>query len=139
MKEEKLFPLLISLLSIQKPAIIIQSSLSNATTTMQDMKQKNLRSLNDVLGKKSRNVKASKNSKGNWVLLNLFYDIYCLFLFYKSAFVVHSTFDLYNIPIYTSYFYDLSNLCTVHSQALLCLFFFFFPPSRENCIYFKTQ
>ncbi|XP_068511085.1 ATPase family AAA domain-containing protein 5 isoform X2 [Anas acuta] len=48
----------------EKPAITIQSSLSNATTTMQDVKQKNLRSLNDVLGKKSRNVKASKNSKG---------------------------------------------------------------------------
>ncbi|XP_035414749.1 ATPase family AAA domain-containing protein 5 isoform X1 [Cygnus atratus] len=48
----------------EKSAIIIHSSLSNATTTMQNVKQKNLRSLNDVLGKKSRNMKASKNSNG---------------------------------------------------------------------------
>ncbi|KAI6075714.1 ATPase family AAA domain-containing protein 5 [Aix galericulata] len=48
----------------EKPAITIQSSLSNATTTMQNVKQKNLRNLYDVLGKKSRNRKASKNSNG---------------------------------------------------------------------------
>ncbi|NWX40266.1 ATAD5 protein, partial [Steatornis caripensis] len=44
--------------------IISDSSLSNATTTVQNVKQKNLRSLNDVLGKKSRNLKVAKNSNG---------------------------------------------------------------------------
>ncbi|NXD76787.1 ATAD5 protein, partial [Halcyon senegalensis] len=44
--------------------IILDSSLSNATTTVQNVKQKNLRSLNDVLGKKSRNLKVAKNSNG---------------------------------------------------------------------------
>ncbi|XP_035198447.1 ATPase family AAA domain-containing protein 5 isoform X2 [Oxyura jamaicensis] len=48
----------------EKSAITVHSSLSNATTTVQNVKQKNLRSLNDVLGKKSRNMKASKNSNG---------------------------------------------------------------------------
>ncbi|XP_009955067.1 PREDICTED: ATPase family AAA domain-containing protein 5, partial [Leptosomus discolor] len=44
--------------------IILDSSLSNATTTVQNVKRKNLRSLNDVLGKKSKNLKVAKNSNG---------------------------------------------------------------------------
>ncbi|NXL93094.1 ATAD5 protein, partial [Alectura lathami] len=48
----------------EKSVIALPSTLSNATTTMQNVKQKNLRSLNDVLGKKSRNVKVSKNPNG---------------------------------------------------------------------------
>ncbi|KFQ43584.1 ATPase family AAA domain-containing protein 5, partial [Nestor notabilis] len=44
--------------------IILDSSLSQDTTTVQNVKQKNLRSLNDVLGKKTRNVKVAKNSNG---------------------------------------------------------------------------
>ncbi|NXG72655.1 ATAD5 protein, partial [Baryphthengus martii] len=48
----------------EESVVILDSSLSNATTTAQNVKQKNLRSLNDVLGKKSRNVKIAKNSKG---------------------------------------------------------------------------
>ncbi|XP_010144889.1 PREDICTED: ATPase family AAA domain-containing protein 5, partial [Eurypyga helias] len=44
--------------------VILDSSLSNATTTVQNVKQKNLRSLNDVLGKKPKNLKvAKKNGK----------------------------------------------------------------------------
>uniref|UniRef100_A0A8C2UI49 ATPase family AAA domain containing 5 n=1 Tax=Coturnix japonica TaxID=93934 RepID=A0A8C2UI49_COTJA len=42
--------------------IILHSSQSNDSTTVQGVKQKNLRSLNDVLGK-SKNLKVSKNSK----------------------------------------------------------------------------
>ncbi|KAM6376837.1 ATPase family AAA domain-containing protein 5 [Pluvialis apricaria] len=49
----------------EESVVILDSSLSNATTTVQNVKQKNLRSLNDVLGKKSRNLKvAKKNSNG---------------------------------------------------------------------------
>ncbi|NXL07668.1 ATAD5 protein, partial [Mesembrinibis cayennensis] len=48
----------------EESVIILDSSLSNATTTVQNVKQKNLRSLNDVLGKKSRNLKVVKNSNG---------------------------------------------------------------------------
>ncbi|KFQ74293.1 ATPase family AAA domain-containing protein 5, partial [Phoenicopterus ruber ruber] len=48
----------------EESVIILDSSLSNATTTVQNVKQKNLRSLNDVLGKKSRNLKVAKNSNG---------------------------------------------------------------------------
>ncbi|NXK48874.1 ATAD5 protein, partial [Chauna torquata] len=49
----------------EKSVKTLHSSLSNAaTTTMQNVKQKSLRSLNDVLGKKSRNLKVSKNSNG---------------------------------------------------------------------------
>ncbi|NWS68083.1 ATAD5 protein, partial [Crotophaga sulcirostris] len=44
--------------------VILDTSLSNDSTTVQDVKQKNLRSLNDVLGKKPRNLKAAKNSNG---------------------------------------------------------------------------
>ncbi|XP_054077871.1 ATPase family AAA domain-containing protein 5 isoform X2 [Rissa tridactyla] len=40
--------------------VILDSSLSNATTTVQNVKQKKLRSLNDVLGKKPRNLKVVK-------------------------------------------------------------------------------
>ncbi|XP_042689029.1 ATPase family AAA domain-containing protein 5 isoform X1 [Centrocercus urophasianus] len=47
----------------EKSVIILHSSQSNDSSTMQDGKQKNLRSLNDVLGK-SKNLKVSKNSKG---------------------------------------------------------------------------
>lgn len=47
----------------EKSVITLQSSQSNDSTTVQDVKQKNLRSLNDVLGK-SKNLKVSKNSKG---------------------------------------------------------------------------
>ncbi|NXT77347.1 ATAD5 protein, partial [Zapornia atra] len=48
----------------EESVVILDSSLSNATATVQNVKQKKLRSLNDVLGKKSRNLKASKNSNG---------------------------------------------------------------------------
>ncbi|XP_025923241.1 ATPase family AAA domain-containing protein 5 isoform X3 [Apteryx rowi] len=50
----------------EESVIILDSSLSNVTTTTQNVKQKQtkLRSLNDVLGKKSRNVKVTKNSNG---------------------------------------------------------------------------
>ncbi|NXH15915.1 ATAD5 protein, partial [Bucco capensis] len=44
--------------------IILDSSLSDATTTEQNVKQKKLRNLNDVLGKKPRNLKVAKNSIG---------------------------------------------------------------------------
>ncbi|NWW96270.1 ATAD5 protein, partial [Rhynochetos jubatus] len=44
--------------------VILDSSLSNDTTTVQNVKQKNLRSLNDVLGKKPKNLKVAKNSNG---------------------------------------------------------------------------
>ncbi|XP_009909842.2 ATPase family AAA domain-containing protein 5 [Dryobates pubescens] len=44
--------------------IILDSSQSNDGPTAQDGKRKNLRSLNDVLGKTSRNVKVVKRSKG---------------------------------------------------------------------------
>ncbi|KGL79870.1 ATPase family AAA domain-containing protein 5, partial [Tinamus guttatus] len=46
--------------------IILDSSLSNITTAARGVKQKqkNLRNLNDVLGKKSQNIKATKNSNG---------------------------------------------------------------------------
>ncbi|NXJ90162.1 ATAD5 protein, partial [Corythaixoides concolor] len=48
----------------EKSVVSLDSSLSNATTTVQNVKQNNLRSLNDVLGKKSSNLKAAKNSYG---------------------------------------------------------------------------
>ncbi|NXW13697.1 ATAD5 protein, partial [Circaetus pectoralis] len=48
----------------EESVVILDSSLSNTTATVQNVKQKNLRSLNDVLGKKSRNSKAAKNSNG---------------------------------------------------------------------------
>ncbi|NWH59478.1 ATAD5 protein, partial [Geococcyx californianus] len=48
----------------EESVTILDSSLSNDSTTVQDVKQKNLRSLNDVLGKKPRNLKAVKNSNG---------------------------------------------------------------------------
>ncbi|XP_010123668.1 PREDICTED: ATPase family AAA domain-containing protein 5, partial [Chlamydotis macqueenii] len=48
----------------EESVVILESSLSNSTTTVQNVKQKNLRSLNDVLGKKSRNLKVAKNSSG---------------------------------------------------------------------------
>ncbi|KFV02903.1 ATPase family AAA domain-containing protein 5, partial [Tauraco erythrolophus] len=48
----------------EESVVILDSSLSNATTTVQNVKQKNLRSLNDVLGKKSSNLKVAKNSNG---------------------------------------------------------------------------
>ncbi|XP_052663447.1 ATPase family AAA domain-containing protein 5 [Harpia harpyja] len=48
----------------EESVAILDSSLSNTTATVQNVKQKNLRSLNDVLGKKSRNSKAAKNSNG---------------------------------------------------------------------------
>ncbi|NXK62792.1 ATAD5 protein, partial [Sylvietta virens] len=44
--------------------IILGSSMDNVTTTEQSVKEKKLRSLNDVLGKKSKNLKAAKNSNG---------------------------------------------------------------------------
>ncbi|XP_027510406.1 ATPase family AAA domain-containing protein 5 [Corapipo altera] len=44
--------------------IILDSSVSSVTTTEQSVKPKKLRSLNDVLGKKSKNLKVVKNSKG---------------------------------------------------------------------------
>ncbi|NXS40812.1 ATAD5 protein, partial [Balaeniceps rex] len=48
----------------EESVVILDSSLSNASTTAQNVKQKNLRSLNDVLGKKPRNLKVAKNSNG---------------------------------------------------------------------------
>ncbi|NWH79391.1 ATAD5 protein, partial [Piaya cayana] len=48
----------------EESVIILDSGLSNNTTTVQNVKQKNLRSLNDVLGKKPRNLKTAKNSRG---------------------------------------------------------------------------
>ncbi|KFQ38108.1 ATPase family AAA domain-containing protein 5, partial [Mesitornis unicolor] len=48
----------------EESVIILDSSLSDATTTVPNVKQKNLRNLNDVLGKKPRNVKVAKNSNG---------------------------------------------------------------------------
>ncbi|XP_074967097.1 ATPase family AAA domain-containing protein 5 [Phalacrocorax aristotelis] len=48
----------------EESVIILDSSPSNASTTVQNVKQKNLRSLNDVLGKKSRNLKIAKKSNG---------------------------------------------------------------------------
>ncbi|NXI05629.1 ATAD5 protein, partial [Pachycephala philippinensis] len=44
--------------------IILDSSVNNVTTTEQSVKEKKLRSLNDVLGKKSKNLKVAKNSSG---------------------------------------------------------------------------
>ncbi|NWZ37016.1 ATAD5 protein, partial [Brachypodius atriceps] len=44
--------------------IILDSSLDTVTTTEQGVKEKKLRSLNDVLGKKSKNLKVAKNSNG---------------------------------------------------------------------------
>ncbi|KFO84933.1 ATPase family AAA domain-containing protein 5, partial [Buceros rhinoceros silvestris] len=48
----------------EESVIILDSSLNNDTTTVQNVKEKNLRNLNDVLGKKSRNLKVVKNSNG---------------------------------------------------------------------------
>ncbi|KAM6297570.1 ATPase family AAA domain-containing protein 5 [Aegotheles albertisi] len=48
----------------EESVVILDSSLSDATTTVQNVKQKNLRSLNDVLGKKSKNLKVAKHSNG---------------------------------------------------------------------------
>nr|XP_009936721.1 PREDICTED: ATPase family AAA domain-containing protein 5 [Opisthocomus hoazin] len=48
----------------EESVIVLDTSLSDATTTVQNVKQKNLRSLNDVLGKKARNLKVAKNSNG---------------------------------------------------------------------------
>ncbi|NXP28148.1 ATAD5 protein, partial [Scytalopus superciliaris] len=44
--------------------IILDTSVSSVTATEQGVKPKKLRSLNDVLGKKSKNLKAVKNSNG---------------------------------------------------------------------------
>ncbi|NWX63422.1 ATAD5 protein, partial [Promerops cafer] len=44
--------------------IILGSSVDSVTTTEQSVKEKKLRSLNDVLGKKSKNLKVAKNSNG---------------------------------------------------------------------------
>ncbi|NXU03418.1 ATAD5 protein, partial [Buphagus erythrorhynchus] len=44
--------------------IIVGSSMDSVTTTEQSVKEKKLRSLNDVLGKKSKNLKVAKNSNG---------------------------------------------------------------------------
>ncbi|NWV47652.1 ATAD5 protein, partial [Daphoenositta chrysoptera] len=44
--------------------IILDSSLNSVTTTEQSVKEKKLRSLNDVLGKKSKNLKVAKNASG---------------------------------------------------------------------------
>ncbi|NWT70501.1 ATAD5 protein, partial [Prunella himalayana] len=44
--------------------IILGSNVDSVTTTEQSVKEKKLRSLNDVLGKKSKNLKVSKNSNG---------------------------------------------------------------------------
>ncbi|NXU33443.1 ATAD5 protein, partial [Drymodes brunneopygia] len=44
--------------------IILDSSVDSIITTEQSVKKKKLRSLNDVLGKKSKNLKVAKNSNG---------------------------------------------------------------------------
>ncbi|NXS20126.1 ATAD5 protein, partial [Mystacornis crossleyi] len=44
--------------------IILDSSVNSVTTTEQSVKEKKLRSLNDVLGKKSKTLKVAKNSNG---------------------------------------------------------------------------
>ncbi|NXB50075.1 ATAD5 protein, partial [Leucopsar rothschildi] len=44
--------------------IIVGSSTDSVTTTEQSVKEKKLRSLNDVLGKKPKNLKVAKNSNG---------------------------------------------------------------------------
>ncbi|NXY02955.1 ATAD5 protein, partial [Pteruthius melanotis] len=44
--------------------IILDSSVNSVTTTEPSVKEKKLRSLNDVLGKKSKNLKVAKNSSG---------------------------------------------------------------------------
>ncbi|NXH81805.1 ATAD5 protein, partial [Edolisoma coerulescens] len=44
--------------------IILDSSGNSVPTTEQSVKEKKLRSLNDVLGKKSKNLKVAKNSSG---------------------------------------------------------------------------
>ncbi|NXS31747.1 ATAD5 protein, partial [Pomatostomus ruficeps] len=44
--------------------IILESSMNSVTATEQSVKEKKLRSLNDVLGKKSKNLKVAKNSNG---------------------------------------------------------------------------
>ncbi|KAM7035525.1 ATPase family AAA domain-containing protein 5 isoform 2-T2 [Acridotheres tristis] len=44
--------------------IIVGSSMDSVTTTEQSVKEKKLRSLNDVLGKKPKNLKVAKNSNG---------------------------------------------------------------------------
>ncbi|NWY24817.1 ATAD5 protein, partial [Pheucticus melanocephalus] len=44
--------------------IILGSNMDSVTTTEQSVKEKKLRSLNDVLGKKSKNLKVAKNSNG---------------------------------------------------------------------------
>ncbi|NWU22209.1 ATAD5 protein, partial [Dyaphorophyia castanea] len=44
--------------------IILDSSVNSVTTTEQSVKEKKLRSLNDVLGKKSKNLKVAKKSSG---------------------------------------------------------------------------
>ncbi|NWW32922.1 ATAD5 protein, partial [Panurus biarmicus] len=44
--------------------IILDSNMENVTTTEQSVKDKKLRSLNDVLGKKSKNLKGAKSSNG---------------------------------------------------------------------------
>ncbi|NWV28708.1 ATAD5 protein, partial [Origma solitaria] len=44
--------------------IILDSSVNGVTTTEQSVKEKKLRSLNDVLGKKSKNLKVVKSSHG---------------------------------------------------------------------------
>ncbi|NXA04531.1 ATAD5 protein, partial [Sapayoa aenigma] len=44
--------------------IILDSSVSSVTSAEQSVKQKKLRSLNDVLGKKAKNLKVAKNSNG---------------------------------------------------------------------------
>ncbi|NXX26555.1 ATAD5 protein, partial [Nicator chloris] len=44
--------------------IILDSSVDNVIATEQSVKERKLRSLNDVLGKKSKNLKVAKNSNG---------------------------------------------------------------------------
>ncbi|OPJ88557.1 ATPase family AAA domain-containing protein 5 [Patagioenas fasciata monilis] len=52
------------LLEDEESVIILDSSLSDTSTAVHSVKQKSLRSLNDVLGKKSRKLNAAKNSNG---------------------------------------------------------------------------
>ncbi|NXM40180.1 ATAD5 protein, partial [Gymnorhina tibicen] len=48
----------------RESVIILDSSVNSVTTTEQSVKEKKLRSLNDVLGKKSKILKVAKNSSG---------------------------------------------------------------------------
>uniref|UniRef100_A0A8V5H6B7 Uncharacterized protein n=1 Tax=Melopsittacus undulatus TaxID=13146 RepID=A0A8V5H6B7_MELUD len=75
----------------EESVIILDSSLSCDTPTVQNVKQKNLRSLNDVLGKKPRNVKVAKNSNGKcfYCMCLILITVTIITISFKAAFAVH--------------------------------------------------